>query len=106
MYELYENQKNHINNLKKSLDKYNRALDTSETGTGKTYTSVYICKEYNLIPFIICPKILILNWIKVINLASIKKYYITTYELFLNLKYYDEKNIKHNFNLIKKKKNY
>jgi superfamily II DNA or RNA helicase len=104
MYELYENQKNHINNLKKSLDKYNRALDTSETGTGKTYTSVYICKEYNLIPFIICPKILILNWIKVINLASIKKYYITTYELFLNLKYYDEKNIKHNFNLIKKKK--
>jgi superfamily II DNA or RNA helicase len=104
MYELYQNQKIHVENLRKSLEKYSRVLDTSETGTGKTYTSVFVCKQENLIPFIICPKIVIYNWKKVLNNAEIKKYFITSYEKFHNLKYHDEQNIEHEFKLIKKKK--
>jgi superfamily II DNA or RNA helicase len=102
MYQLFDNQIKHVENIKNFLDKNKRALDTSETGTGKTYTSVYICKKYDYEPFIICPKILILNWINVLKQADIKKYSIASYEKFYNLKYYDENNVEQKFELITK----
>ena len=92
MFELFEYQKNHVNNLIKSLNTYKRALDTSDTGTGKTYTTISICKNNNYIPFVICPKIVINNWVKLFKEANIIKYKIINYESLQRLVYLDENN--------------
>ena len=39
-----------------------RALDLSQTGTGKSYVSAAICASLNLRPLIISPKSLITMW--------------------------------------------
>ena len=59
-------QVNHVNNLYNTMIMNRRALDASDTGTGKTYTTVYLCKKLNLIPFIICPKSVVSTWLKVL----------------------------------------
>lgn len=54
----------HVKNLLKSLLQYSRALDASDTGTGKTYSTVALCKELGLRPFVICPLGVIPTWYK------------------------------------------
>jgi hypothetical protein len=73
-----------------SLTTYNRALDLSDAGTGKTYTSVAVCKIFGWKPFIICPKSVITSWIKVLELMKCDFYGITNYESIQNCKYYDK----------------
>ena len=46
-------QVNHVKNLSKILITYNRALDASDTGTGKTSTFGCLCKLINYKPLII-----------------------------------------------------
>ena len=72
---LLEYQKKHYENILEILLKNSRALDASETGTGKTYVSSKICKELNLIPFIVCPKSMKNDWLKILNeFGLINKY--------------------------------
>lgn len=78
----------HISNIIRSLAKYKRALDASDTGTGKTYASLFVCIEMKLVPFIICPKSVIASWRKVLAKLKISKYYIINYESLQNLKWY------------------
>lgn len=80
MDELFEYQKIHTNIIINILNNNNRCIDASDTGTGKTYTSIAICKELNLIPYIVCPKSVISNWINIIDLFKIKIYNIYNYE--------------------------
>jgi len=75
----------HYENLKKSINKYSRAIDASDTGTGKTYVSIKLCKDLELVPFIICPKSVVSTWERIIK-KEIKKYYIITYNKLALLK--------------------
>lgn len=47
MVELLKGQKSHCNKVVNRLKKYNRALDCSPLGSGKTYLANYICKSYS-----------------------------------------------------------
>ena len=89
MNKLYDFQKKHVLHLKNILIKNNRIIDTSDTGTGKTYCAIAICALLNLTPFIICPMSTISNWIKVCNEFDIKYNGISNYQLLQRGKYYE-----------------
>lgn len=89
---LLDHQKIHVENMinifrSKTLEyedykvKNNRVmLDTSETGTGKTYTSCAVAKLLKLSIFVVCPKSVIENWYEVASLFELDILGITTYE--------------------------
>jgi superfamily II DNA or RNA helicase len=77
---LLEHQKTHYTNVKNSIIKHSRALDASDTGTGKTFVSVMLCKELGLIPWVVCPKSVVSSWNRIIKQSGIKKFYIITYD--------------------------
>lgn len=77
---LLDHQIKHHASIKKSIEKYSRAIDASDTGTGKTYVSVKICEDLKLIPWVICPKSVVSSWNRVIEQSGIKKFYVITYD--------------------------
>jgi len=77
---LFDYQVLHVMNLMAAFRLNKVIIDTSDTGTGKTYTSIAFCKQQNLRPFIICPKILINNWTIVCKLFGVNSLVITNYE--------------------------
>lgn len=77
---LLDHQIKHYDNIKKSIEKYSRAIDASDTGTGKTYVSIKICEDLGLIPWVICPKSVVSSWNRVIGESGVKKFYIITYD--------------------------
>ncbi len=79
---LLDHQKSHYKNILASIKKYSRALDASDTGTGKTYVAVKVCKELGLIPFVICPKSVVPSWNKILKSFGYKtnEYYLITYD--------------------------
>jgi superfamily II DNA or RNA helicase len=77
---LLDYQIKHYENIKKSIEKNSRAIDASDTGTGKTFVSVKLCEELKLIPWVICPKSVVSSWNKIISQSTIKKFYIITYD--------------------------
>lgn len=80
----------HVNRLLNCLKLYNRALDASDTGTGKTYSAIATCLLLNLKPFIICPKSVINSWITVMgHFDKAPHYGIANYELIKNCRYYN-----------------
>jgi hypothetical protein len=87
---LLDYQINHVEKLVYSLTSYNRSLDLSQTGTGKTYCGVAVCKIFGWKPFIICPKSVITSWLKVLEFMKCEFYGITNYESIQNCKYYDK----------------
>lgn len=64
------------------------ALDSSDTGTGKTYVASATCKELGRRPIIVCPKTLIFNWICVLDFYGVKNYDVVNYETLKNGKTY------------------
>lgn len=84
---LLDFQSEHSEVLINSLKKNNIALSTAETGTGKTYISIYIAKLLNLKPFIVCPKTVIYNWINVSKIFNVPLLGISNYESFKNCSY-------------------
>lgn len=83
-------QIDHVEKLVYSLTSYNRSLDLSDAGTGKTYSSIAVCKIFGWKPFIICPKSVITAWIKVLEFMKCDFYGITNYESIQNCKYFDK----------------
>ena len=79
---LLDHQKSHYKNILASVKKHSRALDASDTGTGKTYVATKVCKELNLIPFVICPKSVVPSWNKVLQSYGYKSpnYIVITYD--------------------------
>jgi superfamily II DNA or RNA helicase len=77
---LLDHQIEHYNNILKSIKKYSRALDSSDTGTGKTFVSLKVSSELKLIPWVICPKSVVPSWTKIIKTAGITKYHVITYD--------------------------
>lgn len=99
---LLDHQISHVDNIYNSILNYNRALDASDTGTGKTYTSIYICILLKLKPFVICPKSVVPSWQKILKEFGFEPsgYELTTYENIYKHKLIESKKIrKHKLNL-------
>lgn len=79
----------HVFNLISAFRTGNILLDGSDTGTGKTYTSIALCKQLNLRPFIICPKTIMPTWINVCKYFNVNPLGIVNYECIKTGKFYD-----------------
>jgi superfamily II DNA or RNA helicase len=74
-------QEAHIEHLIACLMSYPYALDASDTGTGKTFTSLFVAKALGQEPFVIAPKIVLSAWqdaadacgVKLAGLVNIQK---------------------------------
>jgi hypothetical protein len=77
-----------------------RALDASDTGTGKTYTTIYLCKKLNLTPFIVCPKSVVSTWLKVLHYFDYNdnEFILTTYNQLLKHHFIKQEKINNNNN--------
>jgi superfamily II DNA or RNA helicase len=78
---LYDYQIPHAKLLIGSFKKHLGVLDASDTGTGKTYTGLATCMEYEYKPLIICPLRVIPQWKKACAHFGIKPLAIVNYEL-------------------------
>jgi len=100
-------QIDHVKSLYNTLKNHKRALDASDTGTGKTYTTIALCKMLKLRPFIVCPKSVISTWVKVLDFFDYddKDYELMNYEQLVNkntvafsIEKNEDKTYKWNFN--------
>jgi superfamily II DNA or RNA helicase len=73
-------QREHAVNLLNSLYINGVASDQSETGTGKSYVAAWIAKTLNSPVVIVCPKIMISPWTKVLQYFGIKAHCLINYE--------------------------
>ncbi len=87
---LLDYQEKHVLNLLDIILKKNIAVDLSDAGIGKTYTSSALCCELKKKPIIFCPKTLIANWRRVLNLFGVEYYDIVNYETIKNGKTYTD----------------
>lgn len=87
---LFSYQFLHVINLINALRFNNIILDGSDTGTGKTYTTIAMCKQLNLKPLIICPKTVISVWWDVCKYFNIEPLAIINYETIKMGKQYDK----------------
>ena len=78
----------HVQNLIGAINNNNIAIDTSDTGCGKTYCALAICKQLNLEPIIICPKSIISNWRRISYKFNVKPLFICNYETLRLCKYF------------------
>ena len=77
---IFDYQIFHIYNLISCLKKNDVVIDGSYTGTGKTYTSICVCSELGLSPFIICPRSVLGVWKSVCELFGVTPLCIVNYE--------------------------
>ena len=87
---LLKYQKDHTRNLIHIINKNTTALDASDTGTGKTYCAIAVCKQLKLQPLIVCPKSVIRSWESVCKVFDVKPYSIVNYETLKNGKNYEK----------------
>lgn len=59
---------------------YDAALDSSDTGTGKTYTALAVAKRLKRVPYIVCPKAVIPAWEAAAEDIGLKQYAVSNYE--------------------------
>lgn len=85
--ELYPFQEASRDHLVRVLQKYPAALDASQTGTGKTYVALAVCKALGLRPAVVCPKSIISPWRQVASAFGIDPYFVRNYEALKTLKY-------------------
>lgn len=75
-------QVSHAKNLLYSQIKYGRSLDASDTGIGKTYIILAICRQLNLKPIIICPLSVIPSWKEALKYFDYDDYFVSNYEKY------------------------
>lgn len=71
-----------------AFENSNIIIDASDTGTGKTYCSLAICKQFGLKPIIVCPKSVIQNWKEVSEYFDIEPETIINYEKVINASFF------------------
>lgn len=108
MDNLFPHQKPHVKNLIKALSLHERALDASDTGTGKTDSAVVTCGELKLKALVLCPKSVITHWQQTFERHNVEYYGVANYETISNCKYFSMKNPteKEQCSFIKRKKVY
>ncbi len=82
-------QTEHVDRLNYILAKGN-GLDASDTGTGKTYTSIAAAICLKLKPFVICPKSVLKTWFEVLNIFKCPFYGVGNYESLQNCKWFQK----------------
>lgn len=85
---LLPHQASHVNLMVAAVEKHGIAVDLSDTGTGKTYTSLAIAKHLALNVFIVCPKAIISKWVEVCEIFGVNSLGVVNYETIKNGKYY------------------
>ena len=78
---LFGYQREHTQKIIQSLINNKVALDSSDTGTGKTYSSLSACYELGLKPLVICPKAVIPSWEKALKHFGMEALTVVNYEL-------------------------
>lgn len=78
--QLLEPQLEHAKTLLNSIYLNGYACDLSDTGTGKTYSACAIAKELNVPIVVLCPKVVIPAWKKVLASFGINKPLVINYE--------------------------
>lgn len=73
-------QRPHVKNLVSVLNLRQAAIDSSDTGTGKTYSSLGVACEMGYTPIVICPKAVIPSWYKAAKHFGIKMLDVINYE--------------------------
>jgi len=73
-------QEDHCLALIAALQAHNVSIDSSDTGTGKTYVACEIARRLGLQPIIICPKSVMSNWNRVLKLFNVTALGISNYE--------------------------
>jgi superfamily II DNA or RNA helicase len=84
-------QATHVLKLSDNLLEKHICFDSSDTGTGKTYTAIATAKHLGLSVFIVCPKTIVSLWTQVAKLFNIDLIGISNYELLIKMKYFDKK---------------
>lgn len=64
---LLDYQVKHVKYLIASMKNFNSALDASDTGTGKTFSALAVCKELGFFPIVVTPKAVIPSFRKVMK---------------------------------------
>jgi superfamily II DNA or RNA helicase len=105
MNKLLDYQKPHTQNIIQIIKRSYRALDSSATGTGKSYTSIVVALELNLKPFIICPKSMEHIWKQLLKEFNCPYFGISSYELIRNGFYMDHKSKRQKLNFMEIKDN-
>jgi superfamily II DNA or RNA helicase len=87
---LLDYQKKPVSYLMASLLTNNRALDASDTGTGKTYMALKVCKLLGYQPAIVCTKTGIYDWLQVCNFMNVNPVFIYNWESTIGRVYRDK----------------
>jgi hypothetical protein len=77
---LYAAQEQHVGQLVRALNKHRAALDSSDTGTGKTLCAVETAKRLGASIFVVCPKIVVPSWERTAKEQGSKLLGILNYE--------------------------
>ena len=80
---LLEPQLDHAKTLLDSIYFNGFALDESHTGTGKTYVACAIAKELNCPVVVVCPKVVIPTWKKLLAKFGVDGALVINYELLI-----------------------
>jgi len=78
---LYPYQRPHARALVRALARYHAALDGSDTGTGKTFCTLFAAKALNLRVLVVCPKAVIPSWIRSIERVGVEPVAVVNYDL-------------------------
>lgn len=84
-------QINNTENIIRNLQTNGSVMDASDTGTGKTYSSVCAIASMKLRPIIISPKSVMAIWKRVCKIFQVVPFFVVNYETIKYGKYYDEK---------------
>jgi len=98
---LFNYQLLHLLNLITNFRSNKVLLDGSDTGTGKTYTTVALSKQLKLKLFVICPKTVVSKWSQVCDYFGVKPLYITNYESTKKTEFLEFKDGKYIWNVPK-----
>jgi superfamily II DNA or RNA helicase len=80
MKTLYDRQEQHVRYLCGLLEKYGSALDSSETGTGKTVCGSEVARVCSAPVLVVCPKAVIPSWERELKERGIKNFNVINYE--------------------------
>ena len=80
--ELYPHQVPHAAALHNIIRRRGAALDTSDTGTGKTFTALATCAMLGLQPIVICPKAVSVAWQDAARAFGMRRAFVSNYEQY------------------------
>ena len=78
--ELFDWQRPAVAQLERALFAYGSAINSSETGCGKTVMTLDICRRHNWRPAVLCPKVAIEGWRRTCKAMGLEPFFIDTYE--------------------------